>query len=86
MNNNIRLTNGRLSDLKQSLNAKVIFAKYIKINHRFDTYDIREYQDEEGKQVAVILKVYTRRLNRHDLALKQLIAELEILSKELDEQ
>lgn len=85
MKKKIQLSNGRLSDLKQSLNAKVIFAKYIKITHRFDTYEIREYQDEEGKQVAVILKVYTRRLNRHDLALRQLIAELEILSKYLEQ-
>lgn len=85
MSNNIRLTNGRLSDLKQSLNLKVIFTKFVKITHRFDTYEIREYQDEEGKQVAVILKVYSRRLNRHDLPLRQLIAELEILSKHLEQ-
>lgn len=85
MRHKIQLSNGRFADLKQSLNAKVIFTKYVKITHRFDTYEIREYQDEEWKQVAVILKVYTRRLNRHDLALRQLIAELEILSKHLEQ-
>lgn len=85
MRHKIQLSNGRLADLKQSLNAKVIFTKYVKITHRFDTYEIREYQDEEWKQVAVILKVYTRRLNLHDLALRQLIAELEILSKHLEQ-
>lgn len=85
MSNNIRLTNGRLSEIKKRKKAKEIFTKYVKITHLFDTYEIREYQDEEGKQVAVILKVYTRRLNRHDLALRQLIAELKILSKHLEQ-
>lgn len=85
MSNNIRLTNGRLSEIKKRKKAKEIFTKYVKITHLFDTFEIREYQDEEGKQVAVILKVYTRRLNRHDLALRQLIAELEILSKHLEQ-
>lgn len=85
MSNNIRLTNGRLSSLKLSLNANVIFAKYVKITHRFDTFEIREYQEQDGKQVAVILKVYTRRLKPYDLALRQLIAELEILSKHLEQ-
>ncbi|HRN27868.1 MAG TPA: hypothetical protein PLT78_14970 [Ignavibacteriaceae bacterium] len=85
MSYNIRLTNGKLADLKQSLNAKEIFTKYVKITHRFDTFEIREYQEEDGKQVAVILKVYTRRLKPYDLALRQLIAELEILSKHLEQ-
>jgi len=85
MRHKIQLSNGKLAELKQSLNAKAIFTKYVKITHRFDTYEIREYQDEEGKQVAVILKVYTRRLKPYDLALRQLIAELEILSKHLEQ-
>lgn len=85
MSNNIRLTNGRLSEIKKSKVAKEIFTKYVKITHRFDTFEIREYQDDEGKQVACILKVYTRRLKPYDLALRQLIAELKILSKHLEQ-
>lgn len=85
MRNNIRLTNGRLSEIKQKKMAKEIFIKYLKITHRFDTFEIREYQEEDGKQVAVILKVYTRRLKTYDLPLRQLIEELEILSKHLEQ-
>ena len=85
MNNNIRLTNGRLSEIKKSLNAKEIFTKYVKITHRFDTFEIREYINEDGEQIGVFLKCDTRRLKHFDLPLRQLIAELEILSKHLEQ-
>jgi hypothetical protein len=82
----INLTkSGRLYDLKKNLVAKVIFTKFVKITHHYDTFEIREYQDTQGKQIAVILKVYSRRLKTYDLPLRQLISELEALSKHLEQ-
>ena len=86
MKESINLTkSGRLYDLKKSLEAKEIFTKFTKITHKYDTFEIREYLDQDHKQVAVILKVYTRRIKHYDLPLRHLIEELEVLSKHLEQ-
>lgn len=78
-------TTGKLSELKKSISAKELFKKFVKITHHYETFEIREYQDNTGKQIAVILKIYSRRLKTFDLPLRQLISELEALSKHLEQ-
>jgi hypothetical protein len=78
-------TNSKLNAQKRSVSAKELYQKFVKITHHYDTFEIREYQDTHGKQIAVILKVHSRRLKTYDLPLRQLISELEALSKHLEQ-
>jgi hypothetical protein len=83
----INLTkDGRLYQLKNGIKAKVVTEEFTKIIHIYDCFQIWEYLDKKGQVINQILKLPSFSLNQKSLYLKQLISELEILNKELDEQ
>lgn len=76
---------GRLYQLKNGITVKVVPADYTKIVHLYDCFQIWEYLDHKGQIINQVLKLPSFSLNQRSLYMKQLISELMILDKELDE-
>lgn len=77
---------GRLYQLKNGIQVKTVVEEMTKIIHLYDCFQIWEFLDNKGQVINQVIKLPSFSLRQKSLYLKQLISELEILNKELDEQ
>lgn len=76
---------GRLYQLKNGIQVKTVYEEMTKIIHLYDCFQIWEYLDQKGQVINQVIKLPSFSLKQRHLYMKQLISELTILDKELDE-